>query len=86
MPDDKILEMIHEDVKSVKSSVSNIYKIINGNGKIGLVTKVELNTKDIADHAAEQGKRSDTKLFVFITIIAAVIGGGSSWLTIILGN
>ena len=36
---------MHEDIKEIKSSVHNIYKIINGNGNVGMKTTVDRNTQ-----------------------------------------
>ena len=36
---------MHEDIKEIKTSVHNIYKIINGNGNPGLKTTIDRNTQ-----------------------------------------
>ena len=38
---------IQEDLKEIKATVKGIYKILNGNGSIGLCTKVELHEQKL---------------------------------------
>ena len=39
------LELVIEEIKEVKSDVKDSLKILNGNGEVGLVARVDSNTK-----------------------------------------
>lgn len=41
------IESIQQDVTEIKGTVKDIYKILNGNGSEGLVTRVALNKSAI---------------------------------------
>jgi hypothetical protein len=41
------LARLHEDMAEIKSTLKDIFKILNGNGQEGLVTKVALNRSSI---------------------------------------
>jgi len=38
---------LHEDMTEIKATLKDIFKILNGNGQEGLVTKVALNASSI---------------------------------------
>lgn len=38
---------LNDDIAEIKSTVKDIFKILNGNGTVGLVTKVALNDSSI---------------------------------------
>uniref|UniRef100_A0A6M3IL24 Uncharacterized protein n=1 Tax=viral metagenome TaxID=1070528 RepID=A0A6M3IL24_9ZZZZ len=41
------MDRIKDDIKEIKETVKDIYKILNGNGSEGIVTKVALNRQSI---------------------------------------
>ncbi len=41
------IESVREDVQEIKGTVNNIYKVLNGNGAMGLVTKTALNEQSV---------------------------------------
>ena len=45
MDDQERHEAVMSEIKDVKGSVHNIYKIINGNGKEGIVVRQDRNTQ-----------------------------------------
>lgn len=38
---------LNEDITEIKKTVNDIFRILNGNGSIGLITKVALNDSSI---------------------------------------
>jgi len=66
-----ILTVIHDEVKKTGKSVSNIYKILNGNGDEGLVTQVSKNT----DHREAQVKKAGKVSWLWITTAFTVAAG-----------
>jgi hypothetical protein len=41
------MESLQKDIGEIKTTVRDIYKVLNGNGKIGLVTQAALNKSAI---------------------------------------
>uniref|UniRef100_A0A6M3L084 Uncharacterized protein n=1 Tax=viral metagenome TaxID=1070528 RepID=A0A6M3L084_9ZZZZ len=41
------MDRIKDDIREIKETVKDIYKILNGNGSEGIVTKVALNRQSI---------------------------------------
>ena len=66
------------DLSEIKKDLHDIKDILNGNGKVGLVAQVSINTEKIESletHNEERSKEGrDTATFIFRFIITIVLG------------
>ena len=70
----EIYQVSKEDIKEIKDGIKDIFRILNGNGQAGLVTKVALNCQKLNDIPSPNSLRFHASVGSGIVMVIAIFG------------
>jgi len=70
----EIYQVPKEDIKEIKDGIKDIFRILNGNGQAGLVTKVALNCQKLNDIPSPNSLRFHASVGSGIVMVIAIFG------------
>ena len=70
----EVYQVSKEDIKEIKDGIKDIFRILNGNGQAGLVTKVALNCQKLNDIPSPNSLRFHASVGSGIVMVIAIFG------------